>query len=395
MQFSKLFFLVALQFVTFTSTHAQPSSDSLRGKLEHIQGLGYLPGFSVAVVDSSGVIFLDGFGFRDIESKSPFEASTLLNIGSISKTMTGIAIMQLVEDGNLCLDDEINRFLPFNLYNPHHPDKPILVRHIATHTSTLIDPDEYERTYLFVDSILTPKKNFPRDFRKWVDTYNSNEEMPVIDFIENMCHPLGEWYSKKNYSKKEPGEEYHYSNISAVIAGHIVAEVSGEPYKDYVVNHILRPLHMVDSGWDLADIDINRFITHYLSNDLAIPRYELVSYADGGLITSAEELAKYLSAMIKAYQGGTCPILNSQSAKFMMDPIFTSEEKNYGVFWSINGKGEYGHSGGDPGIMTYMMFDPDTGIGRIVMTNKFDDTGNGINQVVYIWKTLEEFINRL
>ncbi|MFD0864041.1 serine hydrolase domain-containing protein [Sungkyunkwania multivorans] len=375
--------------------HAQSQADALTTKLNKIQDLGYLPGFAVAVVSEKGVHYQNGFGYSDVENKRPFTVNSLQNIGSISKTLTGIAIMKLIEEGKLSLETPINDILPQKLYNPYYPKIPITIRHLVTHTASFNDPFDYERTYLFSEKINIPKKRLPKELRKYVKLYNTNTPMSVEQFIESMMHPFGKYYAKKNFLRKRPGTTYNYSNMGATIAGYIVELVSGKSYQDYTREHVLNPLNMTRSGWSHEEIDMSNFVSLYLRNDEKIPPYSLISYADGGLITSVHDLSLYFSEMIKGYKNGNSKILSDSSYKTMMDALFISDDKKSGIFWAINGKGEYGHSGGDPGIMAYMMFDPKTGLGRIVLTNKFDDKGNGINQVVYIWKTLEEFMSGL
>lgn len=371
---------------------AQNPSDSLTAKLNKIQELGFLPGFAVAIVSEKGVHYQKGFGYSDIESKKPFTPNSLQNIGSISKTFTGIALMKLIEEKKLTLDTPINDILPLKIHNPYYPKMPITIRHLVTHTATFNDPFDYERTYLFSEKIDLPEKRIPKELRKYIALYNTNTPMPVEQFIESMMHPFGQYYRKRNFLKKKPGSTYEYSNMGAAVAGYIVELVTGKDYTEYTREIILSPLQMNQSGWFHNEVDMDNFVSLYLSNNEKIPPYSLITYADGGLITSVHDLSLFFSEMIKGYEDGGARILSDASFKTMMDPLFISKERSSGVFWAINGKGEYGHSGGDPGIMTYMIFDPETGLGRIVFTNKFDDEGNGINQVVYIWKTLEEFM---
>lgn len=387
------FGFIGLFFTSFG--YSQSQSDSLTIKLNKIQDLGYLPGFAVAVVSEKGIHYQNGFGYSDIENKRPFTVNSLQNIGSISKTLTGIAIMKLIEEGKLTLDTPINDILPQKLYNPYYPKIPITIRHLATHTASFNDPFEYEHTYLFDENINLKKDEIPKEFKKLIQIYNSNTPMEVDEFIESMMHPFGKWYRKKNFLRKKPGTTYRYSNMGAVVAGYIVELVSGKSYQEFTRELIIDPLKMKQTGWRHSEVDMSQFVSLYLSNDKQIPPYELISYADGGLITSVHDLSLYFVEMIKGYKTGKSIVLDSTSFKIMMNPSFTSEEKDSGVFWTINRKGEYGHSGGDPGIMTYMLFDPETNIGRIVFTNKFDDQGNGINEVVYIWKTLEEYMTEL
>lgn len=216
--------------------------------------------------------------------------------------------------------------------------------------------------------------------------------MTVIDFIENMIHPLGKWYSKKNFSRKKPGTEYNYSNMGAAIAGYIIEQVSGKTYMEYTKEMILNPLKMDNSGWGHDTIDMSKFVSLYLSNNKKIPHYSLISYADGGLITSVNDMALYFSEIIKGYNGGVSELLTSDSFQKMMNQVAVTEEKETGLFWQKIGKTHIGHTGGDPGIMTFMTFDPETGYGYIIFTNKSDGEGDGYNQLVYTWKTLQEYL---
>lgn len=392
---NRILFCFIVLLIQCSFSQSQSVEDSLIMKLESIQELGYLPGFAVAIVDQNGTIYEHGFGYRNVEEKKDFTVHSLQNIGSISKTLTGICLMKLSEEEKISLDDPINDYLSLNIHNPYHPEIPITIRHLATHTSTFNDPIEYEHTYIFPEKIKLATSDIPKALRKRVPMYNQNVSMPVEEFIYKMIHPFGEWYRKKNFLKNKPGTTYSYSNLGAALTGHIIELVTGKTYEEYTREIILDPLGMKATGWSHETVDISNFVGLYLSNDQRIPPYSLITYADGGLITNVHDLSLFFSKMIKGYMTGESEILDSASFQTMMNPAFTSEEKKTGIFWTINGKGEYGHSGGDPGIMTFMMFDPETGIGRIVFTNKFDDEGNGMNQLVYIWKTLEDYMYRM
>jgi CubicO group peptidase (beta-lactamase class C family) len=394
MKLKHLLTSIALIACTFLSNaQVRIDAETLTTKLQKIQDIGFLPGYAVAVVTADGVIYQKGFGYADTESKTPFTINSLQNVGSISKTLTGVSLMKLVEEGKLSLDTPINDFLPSNIYNPYHSDVPIIIKHLATHTSSIIDPEDYERTYLFSERIALVNNEIPEDLKVFIPQYNNNISMSVIDFIENMIHPLGKWYSKKNFSRKKPGTEYNYSNMGAAIAGYIIEQVSGKTYMEYTKEIILEPLKMKNSGWNHDDIDMSQFVSLYLSNNKEIPHYSLISYADGGLITSVNDMALYFSEMIKGYNGESSKVISHDSYQQMMHQAPVSKEKNTGIFWQKVGRTHIGHTGGDPGIMTFMTFDPDTGYGYIVFTNKFDPDGDGYNQLVYTWKTLQEYMD--
>ncbi|MEM9441986.1 MAG: serine hydrolase domain-containing protein, partial [Pseudomonadota bacterium] len=104
------------------------------------------PGLSAAAVRNDDVIWKGGFGYADIEAKTTMTPSTILNVGSVTKTVTATAILQLVEEGRLVLDRDINTYLPFAIRNPTHPDIPIRVHDLLVHRSSILDDDRYGKS---------------------------------------------------------------------------------------------------------------------------------------------------------------------------------------------------------------------------------------------------------
>ena len=362
--------------------------------LKKLNNLATCPGFAVAIVSPEGVLYKKGFGYSDVENQKPFTTQSLLYMGSVSKTLTGLALMKLIVEGRLKAETPINDILPFRIYNPYFPKEPITVAHLATHTATFNDPLEYEHTYLFQQKIQLTKKQTPKSYRKLIPLYNENEFIPIPDFIESMMHPLGKWYKKKNFLKQKPGTYYEYSNVGALVAGYIIEIITGKPYSEYTKEILLEPLKMYNSGWSYKEVDTSKFVKLYLENNQKVPPYELISYADGGLISSMDDMSIYFHQMIKGYMEGEHQIISGPSFKKMMDANFVSEERKAGFFWAINRPGLYGHAGGDPGIMTFMFFDPKSGYGRLFFTNKSDEGGNGYNQLAYSWMILEKYIEK-
>ena len=114
------------------------------------------------------------------------------------------------------------------------------------------------------------------------------------------------------------------------------------------------------------------------------PRYALITYPDGGLTTSAADLARFLMAMVKGYKGGE-GVLSKAGFTLLFDPEFAPDalpsaspagEPNSGVFWRIRKNGLVGHTGSDPGVTAFMFIDPASGTGRILMTN-IEASGKG------------------
>ena len=102
-------------------------NDSLTNKINNAYNLGLLKGFSVAVVNENNILYENGFGYKDIDTTQLYSSSTVQPIASISKTLIGISLIKAVELNLLHLKDPINKYLPFKVINPNHPNNEILI----------------------------------------------------------------------------------------------------------------------------------------------------------------------------------------------------------------------------------------------------------------------------
>jgi len=177
------------------------------GLIPAAMALGNVAGVVVVVVKDGHVLFQKGYGFADVDKRTPVDpAKTLFRPGSVSKLFTWTAVMQLVDQGKIDLDADINRYLDFTV--PAAFGKPVTMRNLMTHTAGF---DETYRSLL----IGNPKTLEPL---RQVVTQN----------IPARSYP--------------PGEVPAYSNYGATLAGYIVARVSGEKFEDYIQRHIFTPL---------------------------------------------------------------------------------------------------------------------------------------------------------
>ena len=103
----------------------------------------HLMGLAACIIKGGQVAWAKGYGWANLAKKQPFSPDTLMNIASVSKTVTATAVMQLWEDGRVGLDNDINAYLPFKVRNPRHPDDKITVRQLLTHTSSIGDSPVY------------------------------------------------------------------------------------------------------------------------------------------------------------------------------------------------------------------------------------------------------------
>ena len=368
-------------------------------ELNQIQSAKNIVGFSTAIVNEQGVLFSKGFGYSDLTKQRPYTQHTVQNIASISKTFIGIALLKAQELALLDLDDPINNYLPFKVVNPYYPDQHITIRHLATHTSSIIDPSQYEEHGYIISPRASPNAKVNNNFKP------PEAMIPLGEFLYDLLDQQGKWYSKTNFLENAPGEMYEYSNLAAGLAGYVLEQATGEPFPEFTTKHIFEPLGMESSGWSFEDIYFPLHTKLYSDPTTELAFYQLVTYPDGGLITSANDLSKYLIELIKGYTGsGT--ILSNKSfkelfSKQLSDKNYSerddnpyNDEYNSGIFMGFSAHEYIGHTGGDPGVSSFMFFDPQTLTGRILLVNT-DLNQEGVRDFLNIWSLLGEYEEQL
>ncbi|NND34578.1 MAG: serine hydrolase [Saprospiraceae bacterium] len=336
--------------------------DSLTIELDSHYIKSDLPGFAVALVDQDRVIYEHGFGFADRLTKAPFTPETILNVGSVSKTIVGVALVKAIEDGSLTMDTEINSLLPFTIVNPYHKDVPILVRHLCSHSSTLLDTRHYRNTYIAPVENQYLSEGISQDFANFI---NGHPKMPMIDFLEHIYSEEGKWYRSRNFLKEKPGAVFHYSNLNAALAAYLIQTAAVKPFDFYTEEKILEPLGMTSSAWKTDYLDKSKFATRYFPNGDIVPDYALITYPDGGFYSCVADMAKFLVTIIKM-STGTSEYLNDKYTNILLP----GDEDLDRVFWGINeDTRNVGHSGSDPGTQADLQFNLDRKIGRVILTN--------------------------
>ena len=225
-------------------------------------------------------------------------------------------------------------------------------------------------------------------------------KIPLIDFIENSLTVNGKWYTKEIFADTKPGELREYSNIGAALCAQIIEFATGQNYQSFTKDFIFKPLKMTSSGWSSKDIDTTKRSRLFANKEMLLAEYSLITYADGGFITSNKDLGLFLTELMKGYNGeGT--LLNKDSyvklfEKQRFPNVETGEE--YGIFIEFSKEfikiedDVIGHNGSDPGVMTAMYFNPKTETGKILLVNTdsdFDD--NFWPEVASIWNSLIEY----
>ncbi len=319
-------------------------------------------GIGAAIIVNKKLVWENAYGFADREERKPFTTSTVMNIASVSKTITGVCLMKAVEQGKVKLDEDINRYLPFKIVNPYHPSDAITLRQLATHTSGLAD-----RYPFYTDSLYFPGKDSPE---------------PLGNFLKNYFVPGGRYYAKENFLDHKPGTYRDYSNIGAALAGYIVERRTGNRLNQYSKKYIFEPLSMQHSSWFLSETDLFNHAKLYDKKGSIIeniPLYGCTTYPDGGVRTSVDDLAKFFTCLLNDGTYGNRKIMNKQSVQEMLRFQFTPIHKpenvdpgklNSGIFWATKMGGKrIGHNGSDPGVRIFMLSDLEREIAVIFFSN--------------------------
>ncbi|MGC1547143.1 MAG: serine hydrolase domain-containing protein, partial [Rhodanobacter sp.] len=239
----------------------------------------------VVVVKDGQILVAKGYGYADVDAKKPVDpATTMFRVGSISKTFTWTAVMQLVEQGKLDLDADINKYLDFSI--PPRDGKPITLRDLMTHTAGLEE---------------TTKNLFAPDV-----AHLMSDEARLKQGVPERIYP--------------PGEIPAYSNYGATLAGYIVQRVSGQPFDQYVEQHILQPLGMKYATFcqPLPESLQSYMAKGYAGATSSAKPFELInSEAAGGLSASGEDIGRFMIAHLQDGRAGDAQILGAQAAQQM------------------------------------------------------------------------------
>ena len=257
----------------------------LDGLMPYAIERGDVAGAVVAVVKNGEVIFAKGYGFADVEKRKPVDAErTMFRPGSISKLFTWTAVMQLVEQGKLDLDHDVNEYLDFKI--PPRSDGPITLRNIMTHTPGF---EEQIKSLIVSD----PKQLVP------LKVY-AEQKTPVRIF--------------------KAGSTPAYSNYATALAGYIVERVSGQLFDDYLDAHLFKPLEMSHASFRQplpAALEADMSKGYALASQPAKP-YEIVIAAPAGsLAASGADMAHFMIAHLEGGEYHGARILEAETLKKM------------------------------------------------------------------------------
>jgi CubicO group peptidase (beta-lactamase class C family) len=340
--------------VALTAADVETWLDGLMPAALRIAGV---PGAVVVLVKDGKPLLEKGYGFANVEKSVPVDPrATLFRPGSISKLFTWTAVMQLVEQGKLDLDADLNRYLDFKV--PARNGKALTLRHVITHTTGL---EEAGRGLIVYDAS-TPDNGAV--LRSHIPPY-----------------------------LYDPGTTQGYSNWATGLAGYIVARVSGESFDDYIEQHIFTPLDMRHSSFrqPLPPALRGQASLGYPSADEGPKGYEIVSLAPAGsLASTGADMGRFMRAYLQQGELDGQRILRPETVALMQTQITRGMPDLNGIglgFYQqdINGHRAVGHGGDTILFHSDLILLPDDGIGLYVSVNSpgRHDQGKWLRDRVY------------
>lgn len=299
-----------------------------------------IPGLALIVVQNNGIVHVRGFGVARADQRE-VTPQTAFGIGSMTKSFTALAVLQLAETGALELDAPVQRYLPWFRIGDPAASARITVRHLLNQTSGL-----------------------PTSAGFW-DASRAAEG----DLLEQRVRAL-----QSVALAHPPGSAYEYSNANYDTLGLIVEHVSGESFEQYIQQHIFTPLGMNHTFTDagaarqsgMAQGNQDWFGFARASDDVS----ERSSMAAGGIIASAEDIGRYLAAHLDA--GRRAAAILSPSGFAMLHQPPDGVDSSYAMGWSqrtLGGETGLLHNGGSPAFHSTMLLMPQSGWGVAVLAN--------------------------
>ncbi len=320
---------------------------TVKSRLEDILSENNIAGMAVAVTNKKETVFASGFGVESVERPVlKVETSSLFKIASITKMVTGITVMRLVEKGLLDLDVPVKKYVPWlTLSRPEAVEK-MTLRHLLSHSSGLSGKIFY---------------NCPKDERYLEQTLK--EILPKLEM------------------NTLPGDgAFLYSNYGFVLSSYIAQSVTGKTYSELATETVLKPLGMDRTFYDFNVVSTYNVALPHVEDEngkLKVKHFlasEATRFGSGELFSNAIDLCKLMRFFLNAGVADSGErILSSESVRTMMSRQVKRDENDYHGFAVhirlFGGRYIYGHTGWMPPYRASLFFDPDKDVGVIVLLN--------------------------
>ncbi len=350
--------MLALLLAGTTALAARAEAGDTDAAVDRIFKNGKATGASLVIMKDGRLVYSRDYGMRNVRAKQPVDEDTYFRIASVTKMVSSIVLLQLVEEGLLDLDQDISNYYRYPIANPYFPRVPLTLRQLMSHTSSLSENGGFSKLSSTVSQMLS------RDARR-----------------------------SSNFHKVKPGSVFEYSNFGAGLTGSIAEAVSGMSFNRLITERLFLPLGM-DASFDASALTSPDDIASIYSNgklSRSSQKYLNEIYEDtaspdthyrtsvGGLFIRSRDLARLAAALCGDGIVDGMRLLDSQTLEETRAPQHTlgrsvSGESPYGLFLERNtqvlpGHVVYGHQGMNNGASNNVYFEPETGFVFVMTTN--------------------------
>lgn len=319
-----------------------------------------LAGFALGIVTADRVLYRKGFGFAQFTPPYPVTPETVFHLGSITKTCTAIAVMQLWEQGKLDLDAPVNDYLhTYRLAKAQRHAPAVTARHLLTHTAGIGEL----RTTVF---------GLPR---------LTDALRPYFGLGARLTSPvplLEEYYARGLTPEIAAGVKWAYANHGYATLGQLIEDLSGESFADYLRRHLFEPLGM----WHTEAFRSERLREHLaqgyqFKHRTLVPAeaLEVIPRGAGSICTSLEDMCAYMMALLGEGRNAQGQVLTPETLRLMMQPHYQADPRlptAMGLGFLLDccdGHRIVEHRGGWAGFLSAMYLAPEDGIGVIALMN--------------------------
>jgi len=309
-------------------------------------------GLAVGVVRNGSLEFFSGDGVADIASDTPVTEDTIFRVGSITKTFTAIAVMQLHEQGRIDLDAPASEYLrAYRLIPARASFRPATVRHLLTHTAGI-------REVLHPSGVVRPL---------FGETVTAGRPVPS----------LAEFYRRGLRIDAEPGSRFRYTDHGFATLGQIVEDVTGQGLDHYLREHLFAPLGMASTSLVPSELDHSRLATGYTLGSRgakAVADYEVVTAPAGAACSTPADIARYLAALLGGGANQHGSVLKPATLAAMFEPHYQPDPRIPGMGLAFfrgtaDGHPVIEHQGIVPGFNSQIILAPGDGTGVMAFTN--------------------------
>ena len=329
-------------------SETNPKSETYQAILDKYCKKG-LPGLSMAIRTPDEGLWLGASGYARIEDKTEMQVCHLHHSASIAKTYIATAVLLLVEQGKINLDDLAKDYLSQEIYSNISNAEQATIRQLLNHTSGIY--------------------NFDDNFKFYVNTFNNPLEVSTIgELFEKYVYDMPEYFSV--------GEGYHYSNTNYSLLGLIIEKASGITLGEYIEQNIFEPLELTNTFYknspqypDIPNL-VNSYFEQFENNlqncsDMQ-KHFDDIAYGHEGIIAAPYDFLLFMENLISGN------ILSAELTQEMINMSEIIDKKAYGlgiVRYETDFGYAYGHTGGAIGTMTYAMYFPDSQVSFVICCN--------------------------